>query len=219
MARGNSRLLEEEGRSGEGQEQPTQHEGSSGDSKKTSQSSVARKLTTVVVSAGHSPFGDPGAVIRTPSGEVLKEANEVLRYRDALVGILKDSREMPFVSRVANVTDGYTLRETLKYIKALGENAYDLAVEIHMNRSDVKTASGVECFIAANAPLWIRQTAKRLVVSLSKRSGLRNRGVKLDLASGRGALAWCRELGGKGLLIEIGFLQNPTDREWLLRLS
>ena len=176
-------------------------------------------ITQVVVSAGHSPYGDPGAVVTLDNGAELKEADVVLPFRDALVNKLR--RISLGNIRVVSINDSFTLRETVKCIIGMGVTASTLAVEIHMNAYTNKNARGVEVFVHDKAKDSLKLTMREFVRVYSTLVGTPNRGVKYVSQSARSRLAFIDDLKdskgrGVGVIVELGFLTNPDDCLWAL---
>lgn len=154
-------------------------------------------MKTIIVSAGHSPLLDSGAV--TKDGK--RECDLVIPLRDALARKLRDSGV-----RVVSVSDAYSLSQTIKFSKSI---PHDIAVEIHMNYCDNESAEGVEV-LYRKGEARMSQLATVLSLELSKAFDLKNRGAKDDTKSARGRLGFLRELENS-VLIEACFLSNPTD--------
>lgn len=155
-------------------------------------------MYTVVVSAGHSPVGDPGAVGKR--GE--RECDLVLPYRDSLMKHLREDPEC----RVVSVSDDKTLRETIRFARVL---PHDLALELHFNIFDRPEANGVECFYSAQQPKMLA-LAQAIVLGIARRFGQTNRGAKPDNRSAHRSLGFLREIPNS-ILIEIAFMSNPQD--------
>ena len=138
-----------------------------------------------------------------------------LRFRDVAVEVFRALG----AKRILVPQDDYALRETLKYLRDAG-GTVEMALEVHHNSAAAPGASGHEVFISPNAPVWMLKGAQRMLMTLSKLSGLPNRGVKYTVASGRGRLAWVDQGAGatwwpRGVLVELGFMSCPKDLEWI----
>ena len=140
-----------------------------------------------------------------------------LRFRDVAADFFRNTMG---VKRVLVPRDDYALQETLKYLREAG-GTVDVALEVHHNAAASPSATGHEVFISPSAPLWLIKGCQRMLMTLSKLSGLPSRGVKYSGASARGRLAWVDEGADaakwwpRGVLVELGFLSNPKDLAWI----
>lgn len=151
----------------------------------------------ISVSAGHS-LKDPGAC--TP-GLTESEVNRILRDR-----VVKHMRNAGHL--VSAPEDTLDLNGTVRDLRNKGTvRPFDLVVELHMNAAGPH-AEGIECFYA-NGNAEMRIFGTQVMTSVSKLSGLKNRGAKPEAQSHRGRLGFLRL--PRSLLIEMGFLTNPED--------
>lgn len=154
-------------------------------------------MYTVVLSAGHSPKHDYGAVQGAQH-----ECDLVLDLRDSLRNALQETGEV----RVISVSDEYTLRETIKFSKGF---PHDIALEIHLNSFDDPKANGVEV-LYKRGDTEMLSLASSLALRLSQDLGLRNRGAKDDSKGAHMRLGFLQEID-HGIIIEAGFLSHPED--------
>lgn len=92
--------------------------------------------------------------------------------------------------------------------------AGSVLVSLHMNAAADHGATGVEIVVSETAPVERRRQAAVMVEALSRSLGLRNRGVKLDVDTPKGAkrgLPIVRDTRCPAFLLEVGFISNPKD--------
>jgi N-acetylmuramoyl-L-alanine amidase len=146
---------------------------------------------SVFISAGHSD-SDPGAV-----AEGRREADIAVDFRTILVKCLSDLG-------ITATTDGHgkqnlPLRDAVKLAKGK-----QIAIELHLNASANKTASGVETL---SAPDDMALGAK-LCAAISEELNIRNRGAKPENAGQHHRLAFVQ---AGGIILELFFITNPND--------
>jgi hypothetical protein len=102
------------------------------------------------------------------------------------------------------------LSYTIQYVN---ENCapFDMLLSLHMNSSANPESTGVEVFYAAGAPEIRQRQAAAASASIANVLGLQDRGAKPDTKSARKRLAILRATNCPALLIEMGFVSNPTD--------
>lgn len=101
--------------------------------------------------------------------------------------------------------------ETLsQYLNRIKPGSGSVVVEIHWNSAASSTATGTEVFIANNHNKISKELATELTQTISKRLGIRDRGVKTEKQSARGSLAFVKKPGATAL-IEVCFLSNEDD--------
>ena len=170
----------------------------------------------VCVTAGHSNTGkiDSGAVT-TVGGKLIKEADMAMLLRNTILYYLQQDKE------ITTRCDGYgqvnlELREAIKLIKGS-----DVALEIHLNASNNKTANGVECIALPKD----KALAQKLSTAVSKVTGSRLRGVGGYITqedSARGKLGY---VNAGGMILEVSFLSNDSElkvfeeKYWLIAKS
>ena len=156
----------------------------------------------ITVTSGHSNTGkiDSGAVT-TVGGKLIKEADMAMLLRNTILYYLQQDKEI--ITRC----DGYNqtnlpLREALKLIEGS-----DVAVEVHFNSSNNKTANGVECIALPKD----KTLAQNLSKAVAKVTGSRLRGIDGFITqedSLRGKLGY---INAGGLILEVSFLSNATE--------
>lgn len=163
---------------------------------------------TTFISGGHH-LKDSGAV--SPDGKIT-EYKFCAAFRDEQVKDLKAFR--PDIKIIVD-KDSETLGGYLGRIKT---GTGSVAIEFHLNSAVNKIgkplATGVEVLIANNHTTNSKAMAAELSQSIANSFGLKNRGVKTERDSARGALAFVR-IPGTVALIELGFINNPYDMEQL----
>lgn len=153
---------------------------------------------TIFLNAGHS-LQQPGFV--TPSGE--KEADLTIAIRNELIPLLKSQG-----FEVYSVPDGLDLASSIYWVNQKSKDIEDgLALDIHLNAGG---GEGVETFYYTGDKSS-KEMAQKLQNKFCSYTVMRNRGVKPDKDSAVGKLAWIRDTNCWALLIECGFLDNPTD--------
>ncbi len=156
----------------------------------------------ITVTSGHSNTGkiDSGSVT-TVGGKLIKEADMAMLLRNTILYYLQQDKDI--ITRC----DGYNqtnlpLREALKLI-----DGSDVAVEVHFNSSNNKTANGVECIALPKD----KTLAQNLSKAVAKVTGSRLRGIDGFITqedSLRGKLGY---INAGGLILEVSFLSNATE--------
>ena len=156
----------------------------------------------ITVTSGHSNTGktDSGAVT-TVGGKLIKEADLAVKLRNAILHYLQQDKS------ITTRCDGYgavnlELKEAIKLIEGS-----DVAVEVHFNSSNNKTANGVECIALPKD----KTLAQNLSKAVAKVTGSRLRGIDGFITqedSLRGKLGY---INAGGLILEVSFLSNATE--------
>ncbi|MGJ5673776.1 MAG: hormogonium tapered terminus morphoprotein TftA [Nostochopsis sp.] len=162
----------------------------------------------VFLSAAHggkeTPGIDPGSVAGGTT-----EAREMILLRDL---ILIELRARSF--EVLSVPDDLSAKQTIDWINSRVRRG-DVAFEIHADSASSPSVRGTSVFYIANNDER-KSNAELVLMGLLRRiSQLPNRGVKPDTNSGMGNLAFCRQTKAPALLMQVGFLSNPDDRDLL----
>jgi N-acetylmuramoyl-L-alanine amidase len=170
----------------------------------------------ITVTSGHSNTGkiDSGAVT-TVGGKLIKEADMAMLLRNTILYYLQQDKDI--ITRC----DGYgavnlELKEAIKLIEGS-----DVAVEVHFNSSNNKTANGVECIVSHKDT----EIGQRLAKAVTDVTGWKLRGTKgviREEDSHRGRLAFVKE---GSCILEVAFISNPDEMEvfnqkyWLIAKS
>ena len=160
----------------------------------------------IFISAGHGG-AENGEIDTGARVAGTTEAQEMIQLRDLVVPELR-SRGFSVLS----VPDELSLLQTITWINARSRSG-DVALEIHADAFNNPAARGASVFhIDKNEAR--KAHAELLLIALLRRvPQLPSRGAKPDTATGLGKLAFCRRLTSASLLMEVGFLTNPQDRE------
>ncbi|NEO26313.1 MAG: N-acetylmuramoyl-L-alanine amidase, partial [Kamptonema sp. SIO4C4] len=164
----------------------------------------------IFVSAGHGEIEggvtqDPGAIAGGTT-----EAQQMILLRDLVVPELR-SRGF----EVFSVPDTLSLRDTIRWINNRARQE-DVAIELHADAYSNPSARGATAFyIAGNNER--KQHGDMVLLALIRRlPQLPSRGSRPDTATGVGRLGFCRDIAIPSLLLEVGFLTNPDDRNLIL---
>lgn len=154
----------------------------------------------VVVDPGHSGWKEPGAV-HQPLTEAMIVLEIGRHVREQLIFNFIDC----LLTRSGPIdTDDLDFRARL----ANDEQA-DLFVSIHCNSFESDTANGVEVFHFPGSKMG-QAAAQCIQNALVKGTGMRDRGVKTA------AFYVLKNTDCPAVLVECGFLSNPTDRKLLV---
>jgi len=148
----------------------------------------------IYCNAGHH-LEDQGAV----QGN-LKESFVAMKIRDAVKVHLPNIFYIP---------DGYDLTKSIEFVNETAQ-ADDFGFSIHLNRHNNEYARGVEVFYDDDF-----QTAQSFAYFLSKKLLFPNRGARHMSESYLKNLAWLREPKCPTVLVEVGFMSNCIEREFL----
>jgi N-acetylmuramoyl-L-alanine amidase len=154
----------------------------------------------VFASAGHNTQGikkDPGAVA---NGYIEAELN--VQFRDLFVQECK-----ALGMKVIQDLDSETLGQYLARIKT---GSGSVVIEFHFDAAANDTVSGTTGLIEAEADRLDNAFAVEVTGTVSRITGIPNRGVRTEKESHRGSLGLMRE-EGIICLVELGFITNKDD--------
>ncbi len=147
---------------------------------------------------------DPGAIAGGTT-----EAREMILLRDLIVTELR-ARTV----EVLAVPDDLSAAQTITWINSRARST-DVAVEIQADAASSPTVRGANVYHIANNNQR-KQNAETLLMGLLRRvPQLPNRGVRPDTDSGLGSLQFCRRTTLPALVMQVGFLSSPEDRNLL----
>lgn len=147
---------------------------------------------------------DPGAIAGGTT-----EAREMILLRDLIVTELR-ARTV----EVLAVPDDLSAAQTITWINSRARST-DVAVEIQADAASSPTVRGASVYHIANNNQR-KQNAETLLMGLLRRvPQLPNRGVRPDTDSGLGSLQFCRRTTLPALVMQVGFLSSPDDRNLL----
>ena len=153
----------------------------------------------VFASAGHNTLGikvDPGAVANG-----YREADLNIQFRDLFI---KECKALGM--KVIQDLDNESLGQYLTRIKT-GNGS--VVIEFHFDAARPE-ASGTTALVEADADRLDKAYAAECVATVSRITGIPNRGVKSEKDSHRGSLGLMRE-EGIVCLLELGFITNIND--------
>lgn len=168
--------------------------------KKIPQPELHNIQSFVAVNAGHSNT-DPGAV-----SDGYKEADIVVAFRQALAYKLRMlGHEVK--------TDGTGLENLPLSAAIKSSKGSDLAVEIHTNAFSSSKATGVETISNLNKKV-LSQNISAAIANVFELPLRGDKGWIDQSKSARGSLGFINQ--ADGLIIELGFITNPKDRQMIL---
>ncbi|MDP8962831.1 MAG: N-acetylmuramoyl-L-alanine amidase [Cyanobacteriota bacterium] len=160
-------------------------------------------MVRIFLSAGHD-VNDPGAIAGGTT-----EYTEMRKIRDAIVQNLR-SRGLD----VLWIPDSLDLIQTIYWINDNSRRG-DVALEIHADAFGNTNVRGASIFYIDSNPQRKADAQLVLEALLKAVPGVPSRGAKPDTATGVGSLGFCRQVDIPSMLIELGFLTNPSDRSLL----
>jgi len=166
------------------------------------------------ISAGHGGLTSSGVV--TDPGVVVDgttEAREMMATRDL---ILQALRQRGIAGQ--SVPDALDEEGTINWINGRAVTG-NVAIEIHMDASPNSGTRGVTAYYISNNPDR-RDDAEFMVRDLVRyvpELAQVNQSIRPDSESGTGKLAFCQQVIVPSLLITLGYLTNPADRQLLQR--
>jgi len=163
------------------------------------------KYNRLIIVDGHQyPHGDTGAVIRetTEARQNVEIGDETVeRFRGTDLEVLHCPQELGGVDEIA-------------WVNAHADSK-TLVISIHHNACADPTAHGVEAYnYKGNADG--QELARIICKKISEKTGIYNRGVKIESQSHLGKLGIISKTNGTAVLVECGFMTNPYDKNYIL---
>jgi hypothetical protein len=162
----------------------------------------------IFISAGHGGTEEGGRDLGSIVGNT-NEAQEMILLRDLVVPELR-SRGF----EVLSVPDDLSASQTIQWINSRGRPG-DVALEIHADAFSNPDVRGATAFYIANNTERKNHADLMLLALVRRLPQLPNRGSKPDTSTGIGRISFCRETTVPSILLEVGFLSNPDDRNLL----
>jgi N-acetylmuramoyl-L-alanine amidase len=148
---------------------------------------------------------DPGAT-NTSGTETFAEADIVLRYGHTLRQLLENAGLEVFMTRTSSA-DSAPLGRRARRAADAGCTRF---VSLHLNAAESAQANGIEVLFRNEQK--DRPLAGQLQEVLASATGFTNRGVKQ-----RTDLAVLKFVPGPAVLIELGFISNDGNRNFLIQ--
>lgn len=137
------------------------------------------------------------------------EAREMIQLRDLVVPELR-SRGFSVLS----VPDDLSMGQAIAWINARARTG-DIALALTAGRAPDPMVRGASVFHIANNETRKSHAELLLLALLRRLPQLPSRGARPDTATATGSLSFCRQVASASLLMEVGFLSNPDDRNLL----
>ena len=160
----------------------------------------------IYIDQGHNPQ-NPNA---GAEGNGLREQDIVFRVGIDLAELLRRSGNYDVrLSRPTATTPVGTSNTTSLKMRVADANSWgaDYFISIHTNASSIPTATGSEAF-AFSEPSRAFSLGEDILTGLNRTTGLRNRGMQT-----RTNLYVLRKTAMPAVLVELGFITNPSDAE------
>lgn len=158
----------------------------------------------IYIDQGHNPK-NPNA---GAEGNGLREQDIVFKIGIELAELLRANPnfEVKLSRPTASTQIGSSNSESLR-LRVNDANAWgaDYFISLHTNASQIASATGIEAF-AYSEPSAAFELGEDILTSLSRTTGLNNRGMKV-----RSGLYVLRKTQMPAVLVELGFITNPTD--------
>jgi N-acetylmuramoyl-L-alanine amidase len=152
-------------------------------------------IMLVAVNAGHCQGQDPGAV-----GRISTEANLTVQYAKSVCDYLN----------AVGINTIYIHENSLSQIcRIANDNDADLFYSLHFNSASNPAATGTETYYyegSQRGQIFAQCVQNQLVSTL----GLYDRGIKTN------GLYVTRNTNMCSILIEVGFINNPTEEKFLI---
>ena len=158
----------------------------------------------IYVDQGHNPE-NPNA---GAEGNGLREQDITYRVGEELAALLRSNPDFevrlsrPTPTTALGSSNTTSLRARVEDANAWGADYY---LSIHTNASENPRAGGTEAFSYARGTSAYR-LGEDILVGISEATGLRNRGMQV-----RPGLYVLRKTAMPAILIELGFITNPTE--------
>jgi N-acetylmuramoyl-L-alanine amidase len=162
-------------------------------------------MAKIFLSAGHGGIENGGLDSGAVAGGTT-EAEEMKRTRDLIETELKNRN-----FTVISVPDLLSLKESIAWINKRA-NRGDVAVEIHADSATPAARGASAFFIDGNNER--QEDANILLTALLQGVGgivKHGIGVQPDTDAAVGSLGFCRRISVPSILMELGFITNPTD--------
>jgi N-acetylmuramoyl-L-alanine amidase len=153
----------------------------------------------LIIGAGHGGT-DSGAV-----GSGYIERDLAIEFRNLLVSELQ-KLSVPCITD----PDSNKLADSLVYFKSYFKPD-SINVDIHWNAGPA-AATGTEVLINTQATPFEKLLGGKIAEAIATILNIKNRGLKTELQSARGSLAWIKQQG-RNYIIEMCFISNKTDMD------
>ena len=162
----------------------------------------------VVIDAGHGGF-DPGAFVAS-NGATTSEKSITLAIASKLRAVLEAHGARVLMTRSSDRHVSLEARPALA-----NEAGADLFISIHNNTfKAANSITGSTTYYHASSP-QSRRLASAIQSRLAPVTGMRNRGAVTDTSLYANGLAVLRETNMTAILCEVGYINNPNDRQKL----
>lgn len=163
----------------------------------------------IFIDQGHNPTGSPNAGAR---GNGLVEQDITYQIGVYLANLLNNNPNFdarlsrPTASTVLGTSASTSLAER---VRMANEWPADYFISIHVNSNPNPAINGTEIYIyeLGSQPQWL---AEQIMTGITQMVGTRNNGIRV-----RPSLYVLRRTNMPSLLIETGYLTNPSDAEKL----
>lgn len=163
----------------------------------------------ILLDAGHGG-ADPGAVSKGADGKDYRECDISLEVVNRIKASIQDTHP-DWLLELTRTTDSYMSPGSRSgIIKRVKPNA---AISIHCNSSANAKATGHEVVYREEDD---RVLAHAINKAMCEKLPLRDRGLKNDVEDLGRSLAILNTPGIPSVIVEMGFISNPEDREVLL---